>query len=403
MPGKMTLSASTYLAIADLLFNPTINLSQHEIAERLGITRSRVETAKRKFQSGEFSIKDGVLLHFGVPYRSPLELPDPNLPPPLVTHNDALDMENAYLRQRLSDIEASPAFQETQRQEVMGSGPDKLTPAQLWQIAEDQAELDCAVAANRMNFRWRSPDGLQPVAVTFVADQHIGPGTPVFLKRMREDAQLIASTPGVYAILAGDGVDNHIKHRAAVLAARSQPSDQWKLYEFYLRIFAHKIILIISGNHDAWTNEIAGVDMVHLLAEKNTLVYAPDEAYIEALVGSIRYDIAVRHQYRYNSSFNLLHTVKRWWEHGAQPFDIGVIGHHHTPEVGDFRRHGKQYWAARPGSYQLTSAYARRLGFPLTEPTCPTFVLDPGERRIVGFDDVRPAITYLQALRSETS
>jgi predicted phosphodiesterase len=221
----------------------------------------------------------------------------------------------------------------------------------------------------------------------------------VDMRRMREDAELIAATDGAYAILGGDMVDNHIKHQSAKLAARSQPHDQWKLCEHYLSIFAEKIIVMIDGNHDKWTDQIAGIDMVNWIARNKRLYYAPDEARIDLTVGKTLYKLAVRHQYRFNSSLNLLHTVKRWWAHGEEPFDIGCIGHHHEAAIETFRFHGATCWGCRPGSYQISSAYSRQFGFNATVPRAPSFILFPDERRILGFPDIRDALKTLKAER----
>jgi len=127
--------------------------------------------------------------------------------------------------------------------------------------------------------------------------------------------------------------------------------------------------------------------------------FAPDEVVLDLDVGGQPYRMKVRHQYRFNSTFNQTHSVKRLWEMGEDAFDVGVICHHHTPALEPFLKHGLVRWAARPGSYQLTSGYARRYGHATAFPTCPTFVLWPGSRRIVGFLDVREAAEYLTLLR----
>jgi len=207
-----------------------------------------------------------------------------------------------------------------------------------------------------------------------------------------------ANTPNSYAILGGDGVDNHIKHKSAILSSRSQPDDQYLLYNYYLSILSQSLLVMISGNHDDWTDQIAGIDMVRRLAEENRIHFAPDEARLRLQLGSVEYSLACRHQYRYNSSLNLCHTVKRWYDMGDDLFDIGVICHHHEAATEMFGRHGLPRYAARPGSYQIMSSYSRQKGYNITYPTCPTFILHPDERRITAFDDLRDGLTFLEAL-----
>jgi hypothetical protein len=177
-----------------------------------------------------------------------------------------------------------------------------------------------------------------------------------------------------------------------MLDAGGRIDDQWRLFDHYLTIFAEKILVLISGNHDAWTVQTAGVDVLRRIAESHRICYAPAEARIAVTVGDVKYDICLRHQYRYNSSFNLNHAVKRMFDMSSEPFDIGIICHHHEANLESFQKHGKKRYGARPGSYQLTSNYSRQYGFNNAYPTCPTFILFPDGRRIIGFDDIRDAL-----------
>jgi predicted phosphodiesterase len=301
--------------------------------------------------------------------------------------DSGLKAENARLRAELTGGNRLPV-------ETRAIPPIEI--ADLWRAAEEDNARRIDHSNERHKFSLKL-DG--PLCVAFISDQHISIDNTVDMRRMREDAELIAETDGAYVILGGDGIDNHVKHSSAILAARSQPHEQWRLYEHYLSIFAPKIIAMIDGNHDKWTDQIAGIDMVSWIAKQHRLHYAPDEARIDLTVGKVLYRLAVRHQYRFNSSLNLLHTVKRWWAHGELPFDIGCIGHHHEAAIESFRFHGLQLWGCRPGSYQITSGYSRQYGFNATVPRAPSFILFPDERRILGFPDIRDALKTLKAER----
>ncbi|MDE2102474.1 MAG: hypothetical protein KGL39_34830 [Patescibacteria group bacterium] len=324
--------------------------------------------------------------------------PQPSVPPQEMAamRESARDGEVRALREELAALKAKV---EPKRLPVTTEAEPPTDPADLWSRSEADSKKAIAYACQRTQFQLAMP--AEVIGVSFISDQHIAPGTPVDFERMRLDAELIQRTPGLYAVLGGDCVDNHIKHRAAVLAARSQPHDQWALFEYYLSIFAEKIIAMCSGNHDAFSDQIAGIDVLAGIAHRQRLCYAPAEARIDLKLGEQEYKLAMRHQYRFNSSFNLAHTVKQWWRMGEKPFDIGVIGHHHEPAIESFDAHGLERWAARPGSYQITSAYSRQYGFNRTRPTCPTFILFPDRREIVGFRDVQKAVKCLAAERGE--
>lgn len=269
-------------------------------------------------------------------------------------------------------------------------------PQTRWALAEKENAKKIEHALKRSLFSVDFPD-TDPVAFSFISDQHIAPGTPVDLERMRKDAETIAETPNAYALLGGDGVDNHIKHRGAIIAARSQPGDQYELFEHYLGTFSDSILALISGNHDAWTDQTAGVDMIQAIAKRQKICYCPAEAHLAVTVGGQRYDVSFRHQYRFNSSMNQCHAVKQWYRFGERQFDIGCVCHHHEPSIESFIAHGFERWACRPGAYQISSAYSRQYGYNSTYPTCPTFILYPGERRIAGFQDLQMGLRFLRS------
>lgn len=148
-----------------------------------------------------------------------------------------------------------------------------------------------------------------------------------------------------------------------------------------------------------WTDQVAGVDVMGDLVRRNRVCYAPDEAFLDISLGSQKYKVAVRHQYRMNSSFNETHCVKQYYRNGTENWDIGCIGHHHVGACEYFYGHGEEKVALRPGSYQITSAYSRQYGFNTTVPTCPTVVVYPDRKEMVAFHRLEPALRFLKAER----
>lgn len=271
-----------------------------------------------------------------------------------------------------------------------------------WQTAETVTEKNINRARLLGIFEADLTDGDKPIAITFASDQHIDPGGLSAMTRMRQDAELIAGTSGLYCCLVGDGVDNHIKHRGAVLSAKSGPDQQYKLFDYYLEILSDSLLCAISGNHDQWSKSIGGVDMVQKLVAARKLHYAPDAAHLRVKLGSQSYAVEMAHQYRYSSSLNLLHTVKRMWDMGAREFDIGVVAHHHVPAFEEFEKRGRPTLGFRPGAYQHTSSHARMYGYGAIDcPTCPTVILFPGTRQMMPFRDVWQAVPLLCALRGD--
>lgn len=269
----------------------------------------------------------------------------------------------------------------------------------LWRRAEEQTAKAVQRAARERHVHLDIDDD-RPVALVAVSDQHIATQGPVQLAAMRQDAELIATEPGMFAILGGDGVDNHIKHRSAMLGG-DRVADSWRLYDHYLRLLGPKVLAVVSGNHDDWTRDIAGIDMVQQLAQRNAMHYCPDEALLNITLGTQRYRYLMRHQYRFNSSMNLTHSAKRLWEYAGDEADIVCVCHHHEGAAETVLRHGLPRVMLRPGSYQLQSGYSRRIGFPQSQPTCPTVIVFPDRRELLALPDVWQAATVLRALRRE--
>jgi hypothetical protein len=301
--------------------------------------------------------------------------------------NAVRDMELAALRQQVKN--AAPQLTVHTYEE------EPFHAKELWDRYEVSNARKIDKALNHSQFKIKM-DSSEPIGIAFVSDQHVSGDNCIDLKQMRLDAEFIAQTPRIYAILGGDGIDNHIKHRAATIAARTQPDDQLQMFDYYLQILSEKIAVMISGNHDHWTNQLAGVDVIRWLADKNKIRYSPHSAYIEWTVGRVLYRICIAHQYRFNSAMNQTHSPKQMLNFGEHDFDIGVVCHHHEPAQETFYRRGLTRWVARPGAYQVHSDYSAQYGYPTTHPTCPTVVLFPDSRKIIGFTDVREAAHYMR-------
>lgn len=281
--------------------------------------------------------------------------------------------------------------------------PPEDEAARLWAQAEATTadDLERHRLQHHITVAFDDP---APVALCFISDQHIRESGPVEMRRMREDAELIRDTEGAYAVLGGDGVDNAIKHLTMMAHGGSRPSREWVMFEHYLGFFGpadnSKVLAAVSGNHDDWTQDKAGVNVLERLYRQRRLAFAPDEATIAVQHHGRETVIKIRHQYRFNSAFNPTHSIKRLWEMGDTDFDVGVLCHLHEPAFEWFAKHGKRRLAMRPGSYQYTSAYSRQRGYNSTMPTCPTVILD-ATGLAHGFPDLREAMSFLTYLRSQ--
>lgn len=263
-----------------------------------------------------------------------------------------------------------------------------------WFYNEEKNEKRIRRAAKLHNFS-ASFDEHLPIGISFASDQHISLDNTVALKQMRLDAWMVRDTPGMHVICVGDAIDNHIKHVAAMVNSRSTPGDQYRLLNQYLRWIKDKMLVMISGNHDDWTSQLAGVDVSKMLCDNNKIMYAPDEARIKVHLPGHTYDVAARHQGGGNSKKNPTNSIKEWWRNGTAPFDIGAMAHLHELALERVTLHELERWVCRPGSYQTISAHSRQYGYNPTLPACPTFIIYPDKREIVGYAQLPAAARFL--------
>ncbi len=70
-----------------------------------------------------------------------------------------------------------------------------------------------------------------------------------------------------------------------------QAPAQWYLFEYFLRKLEGSILAVGSGNHDAWTRKVAGIDKVADLATKLRGVSTGQGGRITLRVGDNAYPI----------------------------------------------------------------------------------------------------------------
>mgnify|MGYP006935497160 CR=1 FL=1 len=237
-----------------------------------------------------------------------------------------------------------------------------------------------------------------PILLVFSSDQHIGRGY-TDLARLRHDAQLFGETDGLYVCLAGDGVDNHIKHRAAMVNASDDPASQYRLYEYWLSIFAHRVTCVITGNHEYWGKQFSGVDAVATICKHNRYAYCLHEARLQVKMRSRTVKVRVRHTYPFNSRFNQTHSPKQWARMGGEAMaDIYCLGDKHEFALETCEMHGQKRHFCRPGAYQISSGFSDQYGYNDATPTCPSVMLFPNGSTLA-FDDLNEAVAILRAKR----
>jgi len=236
------------------------------------------------------------------------------------------------------------------------------------------------------------------IGIAFDGDAHFGPAG-VDYTMLRVYAETIKDTPWLFSLKGGDFLDNFITF--ATLGA-SAPTDEQMLFNQFLRFHGDtpeeqtaNIIAMLRGNHDARTENVAGFDIIKLLIRDKKIAYSPSEARLTIDLNGQEYKIAARHQYRFNSTLNYCHTVKRFWDMGEKDFDIGVVFHNHTPAGEYFERHREQKLAVRPGTAKIVDRWAKDKGFNSHNLKIPVVILNPKEKDFVLYMNFGEAVDTL--------
>lgn len=241
-----------------------------------------------------------------------------------------------------------------------------------------------------------------PVALAFVADHHFGdPG--VDYERCFKEAELIASTPGMFAVTVGDLVNNFIVPKLANVrnAARLSIFDEWALARRYLKVIGPKLVASVAGNHDNWVDKLAGIDYWRevLKSINANCIYDRDDARLVVRVGYVEWAGRIRHQWAGNSIYNPTHAIERAakWD---QDFIWGVGAHTHASGVvRTFNKGGTNAIAALCGSYKRVDGFARERGFakPNTS-TAVVILFDETTRTLTGFDSLEMVAWLLRLI-----
>ncbi len=238
-----------------------------------------------------------------------------------------------------------------------------------------------------------------PILITNLSDLHL---ENRFCDRRRalEDIRLVRDTEGAFGLFGGDGIDNFIKHAAAMISTEKTPAQAFAMLEYYLNEGGGKVIGGISGNHEYWTKQFAGIDQLTSIMGRLKIAYSPHRLRVILKINGLEYHIELRHSYRFKSSINLSNQFLRMWEHSDWEWDIGLVGHTHDgPYVVPFTRHSKERWGGLTGSYKVFDDHGEQWGFNAAYPSSPGFILWPAHKEIVAFKDLRRGIATLKAIR----
>lgn len=239
----------------------------------------------------------------------------------------------------------------------------------------------------------------RPIGLAYTADWHMG-GQGIDYKGLDRDVDLINACPWLYAFVGGDVCENWVLDwmTEAQKMQSANVQQQWAVFRYVLERILPSVICVGDGNHPAWTRRVAGIDPTWQSVKDLPAVYTKEGGLLNLTIGEITYRIYRKHRPRFWSSYNPGHAVQQMWRFGECDFDIGVVEHHHVPNIGTFLAHNERKVWVRTGTYQVYSEYARSRGFYGAGPETPVVIFWPNEKRYHPILGLREAIDYLNSL-----
>jgi len=307
--------------------------------------------------------------------------------------------ETIYVRAYKLGLQKKPKILSTpKRPTVLRSGEILFNEActlQQERVVMKEPETEFSIEFPKEDY----PKG---ILLIIYSDFHLGSVYTEYWK-MKRDLELLRTIPNAFGLVAGDIIDNF----KAVGAPKGGQSDaiytvdeQKEMASHVFKKYGDKMIAILLGCHDSWNLQSDGWDITKTYGEDIMGVSLGHGGYIHVKVGDIDYEIYVRHKYKFNSSKNLTHAVKKMHDVFG-PFDIGILGHMHTPAHETCPIQGKTFLAVVNGSYKALDSYGDQKGYRKSPTGCTVVYLHPDKKEFLAFETIDQARTYMNGLLVE--
>lgn len=249
-----------------------------------------------------------------------------------------------------------------------------------------------------------------PVGIVGLPDQHLN-NIGSQIKRAFQDAELIAKTPGVYAVAIGDSLDNFIMGRLERERRKDIMShtDAMRIQDHYFELLHDKLLVVIGGNHNDWVGQLGGYDALAGTLERLGIkgIYDNVEQRVRlTLPSGAQFVHLARHNFPGQSQFHPTHGILKWALQNWQGEDVIWGGHiHQSGYMRMTQQHmGEQrvVHCVQLSSYKKIDNYARTSGFRVNDTfTTPMVVHDPRTMKTTWYDDIEHGLDVLAFMRSK--
>ena len=238
-----------------------------------------------------------------------------------------------------------------------------------------------------------------PICLVFLGDVHAG-GAGVNYERLMAEVEVISQTPGMYAVIVGDLVDQFVLGtlRNKQFNSRISIEEEWIIVHHVLELLAPKILVSVAGNHDNWSSYLIGVDYFKdvLASIQPNALYDMHDCRFKVNVGQSNWMVRARHRWLGRSQWNITHGIEKAAKFDSD-FDIGVGGHTHESGVTRmFNNSGSLGYAILVGSYKEVDDYAEMLGFPKPNGGTAMPLVFTENGSCIPFENVNDAAEYME-------
>ena len=204
----------------------------------------------------------------------------------------------------------------------------------------------------------------RPFAVALLSDIH--GGGKCDYSALKEDIDVITSTPDMWVGNLGDDTDNFISQKLQWIQAH-QPTTfdmETRFLEWLFKRLSGNILFWCSGNHNNWTSKASGIDFIREGLKGTHCLYDMSQIFFSLKWGDNEQKWLVRHKWKYSSILNPTHGIEVGWERVGYNFDVGCAGHTHIATLcRPFVREGRKRFAILMGTYKIRDNFGRECGF----------------------------------------
>lgn len=221
-----------------------------------------------------------------------------------------------------------------------------------------------------------------PILLVWLADWHIG-HISTDLGKLKHDLEIINETKGVYVIFGGDYTENTNTSRAQRGTYHEQLLPiriQKKLAERAADIVGDKILAMVRGNHDAWSEQSDDFDFVEYMAKNFGVPYLGDTGFLDITLGSQEYTGLVSHKGKGGGKDKTAGAKNLMDLMGDA--DFVFTGHKHESAISESVVRNKPVVFGSAGSYMETGRFARGIPVPASVAAMPGVILLPHRKGI---------------------